>query len=271
MEDSLIRSVAYILLSVLSCKNSTSSNMTTPQPDVNLQKYSYFIFGVKTPNTINQGTGFFVREQERLFFITAAHTITGWSPITGKNDPGPLPGDIFQLRLYKDNTEVFIPLDFSKHKQSYVKKLGFDQPDLFVMEIKNLNFEINSIESYFMKYPLTDSIHESQIFGFPVLEENDPNKYVKAPASKLEAELGFDYKKKIYWQMFNKYDSINYQLKILNSFSTLHGYSGSPVFHKIGNKREIVFGGVLFSGDPPFTFVIRPEYILEEIKKVIKN
>jgi len=235
-----------------------------------LKKYSYFIYGGDT-NSIESGTCFFYREKNKLYLVTAAHTITGYDPIENRTvDNWPT---TFYIRLFRsgETNFEFISFDVSAILKSYTKTPFWDAPDLIILNATNLlkNHKIYSIETFIINYPSKIDISHSEIFGFPVNDSvNDFDKYIRLPASKLEAATSYNFYKKIGWESYgNKIDTLNYRIDNLNRLAK-GGFSGSPVFLQIAQHPKIIFGGMTVSktNEDQSVCVLRPQNIIKAIK-----
>src|ERR1700712_2868885 len=81
-----------------------------------LSKYSYLV-QTNENGLKSQATGFFVRHQRRLFFITAAHCLTGWDPFRFKQIEN-FPDTVF-IRLSNDTSNLkYLPLPISGIKKA---------------------------------------------------------------------------------------------------------------------------------------------------------
>lgn len=234
----------------------------------NVAKYSYFIYGDKDRNSIEQGTGFFLKNRNRLYFATAAHILLSWD--FKNNKPTSPPIDTFFLRLPKKNSIgfYFYPISVNIIRERFRKGYAFEYPDLCFIEILNSKeYDINIINFSHSKYPISKNISDVFIWGFPVNDTiNDRGCYMTLPSSESVGKTIADYFKKVYWPDHNVYDSINYQIKIIKG-PCKNGMSGSPIFLKTSTSRNLVFGGMVIMGDPLTMDIhaIRPEIVISEI------
>src|SRR5688572_14249529 len=80
--QSHLKSVKYLILLIVFIIVSCSQSVTVRPQDIqqSLKKYSYFIIGFKpVGNGILEtasGTGYFIRDNNRLYFLTAKHVLT---------------------------------------------------------------------------------------------------------------------------------------------------------------------------------------------------
>ena len=250
---------------------------TKGQPNIStdsLSRYSYFIYGDKNGNTIEQGTGFFLRaSNDKLFFVTTAHLITSWNYRKNKRSYSPI--KTFYVRLFNktDTSIYFFPINAYECTKTLNRGYAFQYPDLCFIETGNLadKYFINEIRINEKNYPIKDEIEDIIIFGYPVNKSlKDRNKYMELPPSKSAGELGYDYSKKLYWLKQKKYDSLNYQISIATG-ECKGGMSGSPVFYEVNGK--VLFGGMCILGDEVnrYLYALRPEYIINELENRAKK
>lgn len=259
----------FPLFLIIGTPDNKYSQMDSREND-NLSKYSYFVFTIKDENNTEQGTGFFLKKDNRLFFVTTAHFIGSWD--SKNNKPYAHIMDSFYLRLYKEGhvEPFFISIDVKEIRKEIKKGYAFEFPDLYIMEFNNSdNYQINYIEIEQNIYPVKPPITSLTIFGFPVIDSvNDINVYVRLPPSKSTGTITANYSKIVTWAEFNKSDYLNYQINIIEGV-TKKGISGSPVFMKLPNIDKMVFGGMVILGDEisQLFFALRPEVIIDALNK----
>jgi hypothetical protein len=236
----------------------------------NIPAYSYFIYGIKNNNSIEQGTGFFLTKGRQLYFVTSAHLILSWD---FKNNISTYPKiDSFFIRLPRKNSTdfYFFPISVKTIRESSVKGYAFQYPDICMIKMPNLeDYQINFISIDRKNYPIKDIISEVYISGYPVNDTiNDRKTYMELPPTVSEGKIIADYFKKVFWLENGISDSINYQVKIIKG-PCKSGISGSPIFIRTLNSNELIFGGIAVMGDPLTMDIhsVRPEFVLNELKK----
>lgn len=236
----------------------------------NISDFSYFIYGDKNINSIEQGTGFFLTKGSQLYFATSAHLIVSWD---FKNNIATYPQiDTFYIRLpRKNSTEFyFFPIGVKNIRESSAKGYAFQYPDVCLVKMPNLkDYKINIINLDKNNYPIKDRISEVFISGYPVNDTvNDRKTYMALPPTVSEGKILTDYFKKVIWTEHGISDSINYQIKIIKGPSK-SGMSGSPIFIRTLNSNEMIFGGIVVMGDPITKDIhaIRPEFVLKELQR----
>lgn len=223
------------------------------QPD-SLRKYSYHIYGVRVDSTVIQeagGSGYFVRNNNKIFFVTANHVITGCEAkdtCQPSQKPKTFPSEMNIFLTNFDGTLSFKPIPVS---------VGYLQvilpctdagllPDIASYELRSTPKEtIYSIEN-FLDTPLPTDIGEISIYGYPSSATYTP--YGKVLASSTNLLLN-DFS---FFEFYNykacggvmAIDSINYIVKPKDSIeNNLFGFSGSPAFIKNKKDRQWHFIG----------------------------
>src|SRR6476660_1371155 len=111
------------------------SGLKSQESQDSLGKYSYLV-QIDKRCAKSKATGFFARYHQRLFFITAAHCLTGWDPMAFKPIEN-FPDTIF-IRLSNDTSNVsFLPIPVAGIKKNTKPFHQLETPDVFVVEIKN--------------------------------------------------------------------------------------------------------------------------------------
>jgi hypothetical protein len=152
-----------------------------------LKKYSYYISGfVMKPNRVSivTGTGFFIRNREVLFLVTAKHVLSGCNDSLLKDKDSP---DTMIIWLKNDNmvSFKFIPINVSVIKDTSSCLPFFKSPDIIVLQVSDTNLIKNahSVEKYI--YPPFMKTNGIQIFGFPFTENMKLGSYRYTPSSNL--------------------------------------------------------------------------------------
>src|ERR1700743_543522 len=123
-----------------------SSNFLFGQNKKELIKYTYLLIGIK--NQVNNtatiypiGSCFFIRNNGRLFLITAKHCLNGFNTFNLNKTNGKV-FDTIGFRYY--NTELkqylYTSLSLRDVKQSFVNDYFFNKPDAEVLEYKDTSF-----------------------------------------------------------------------------------------------------------------------------------
>lgn len=228
-----------------------------------LSKYSYLI-QAKTPGTKLQATGFFARYQQRLFFITAAHCITGWDPFQFKKIDG-FPDTLF-IRTSNDTGRLhYLSLPVADIKRSTQPFHDYEVPDVYVIEIKNpKRYPVYSVEKYFNERPRCESIKSIWVSGYS--HKEDYNEYFTDRQQPLTvtAILGDAYCFYPFRPEAKRPDQLNYVTQFDDNGAK--GLSGAPAYLLTENKH-IVFGGLYIGGGNGLRtgMVVRPEYVIDKI------
>lgn len=247
-----------------------------------LKKYTYYIAAQQPINdTINsalQGTGFFVRDNGRLFLVTAKHVLTGCQnklndTCTPPTKPQYYP-DFANVYLTKDGTptskSIFLDIRIIKDTANCASQ-GLN-PDIIVCEVQNNTGDtIYSIEK-FLNNKIPKKKGDISIYGFP--SKTIPQLYgfiALASVShlpitnyKLVNNYSFIGCKKIRYT-----DSINYVVIPKDSIDyNLYGYSGSPVFIFDKKQKKWNFIGVFTATADTLFLFCKPLFIKENISRI---
>ena len=237
-----------------------------------LLKYCYQVEGYnRDKNNIPfyaQGSGFFIRHNSHLFFVTAKHVLAGYD-----NSYRKVPGAPYLMNIILHDASgklINATVDINvKNFQDSVKASNFrGDPDLAFFEITNeRNKPIYSIESLLPGH-VPDKFDSLKIIGFPTVVQKDSitGKHILKSASTFRVTNYSVYRDSKYLESgIIKTDNINYVIQA-NDISVNHnlkGYSGSPVFIKDGNLKRYVFSGLLIAADEEhhYMFILTPKTI----------
>lgn len=240
------------------------------ESDDSLGKYSYLI-QTNNKESKSQATGFFVRHRQRLFFITAAHCLTGWDPFGFRRIEN-CPDTVF-IRLSNDTSQVkFLPLPVLHIKEAAKPFHAYEYPDVSVVEIKDAKkYPVFSIEKFFEEVQC-DLAKVVWVYGYPNPENsNDYLRDRQQPFNTIAA-LGQAYCVHIFLPDVKLNDPVNYYTYV-NDGAAGPGLSGAPAY-LMTEDNKIVFGGMYIGGtaDPIKTaIVVRPEYVIDKIMARILN
>lgn len=235
-----------------------------------LNKYSYLI-QAKTAGRTIQATGFFARHQQRLFFITAAHCLTGWDPFQfRKVDDFP---DTVLIRMSNDTSRLhFLHLPVAGIKQAAKPFREYESPDVFVIEIKNPKaYSVYSVEKYFENRVRCETAKSIWVSGYPGQEGDDQYFTDRQLPLTSTATLGEAYCLYPFRPETKRPDELNY-------FATLtgvggNGLAGAPAY-LLTEDKQIVFGGMYIGGGEKALrtgMVVRPEYVVNKIISQIQS
>jgi hypothetical protein len=225
------------------------------------QNFSYFMFGVQG-NSISRGTFFLFSHNNKTYFITAAHVMTGWNSFKGYQEA--ISPDTFYLRFYhKDGSIKIYQTNVAQFKKSYPHAFFYSHADLFVAEVSlDPELIINTISvSPAIKYNIINP-ESGFAYGFPVSTNSVLDSIVRESQTKMQGLITADIHKAIYFKEKNITDTINYYLDALGS----GGFSGSPVFLQ-DKDSEPYFGGVCIGGSlsSKTAYVIRPDVVINTV------
>ena len=234
-------------------------------PD-SLGKYSYLVRIDK--RCVNaQATGFFARYQQRLFFITAAHCLTGWDPIAFKPIEN-FPDTIF-IRLSNDTSNVsFLPLPVAGIKKSSKPFHQLESPDVYVVEIKNgKKYRVNSVEEFFDAEVPCELATKVLVSGYSYSKEVDDYSKDRQQPLLLDNALENAYCMYPYRADVKSYDRLHYVTSFSEKNISHAGLSGAPAY-LLTKDETIVFGGIYIGGSGLGSgrgMIVRPEYVINKI------
>jgi hypothetical protein len=230
-----------------------------------LSKYSYLVQtnenGVKS-----QATGFFVRHQHRLFFITAAHCLTGWDPFRFKPIEN-FPDTVF-IRMSNDTSKLkYFPLPIAGIKKAAKPFREYETPDVYVVEIKDpRKYPVFSVEQFFREEVECDLARTVFVSGYPHAESHSDYLRDRQQPFTAAATLGEAYCVYSFRPEVKVYDPLNY-FTYFKDGTTGPGLSGAPAYI-LTEDKTIVFGGIYIGGDARAIrsgMVVRPEYVKNKI------
>lgn len=203
------------------------------QPDTFFAKYSYQIFGYTLTNAtageikMAAGTGFFIRENDHLLFVTSKHVLSGCDSIKDPSHP-----DVVNVFLHDSagNMTSLLPIDIRLVKQNSKCLPMKDDPDIVVIDInrKLLKDTVYSLEAFIK--PRFNNISDILFYGYPVrgyseryIEFHPTKTVMHSPNYRLYSGVVENGK---------VIDSLNYGLTSteITFNSSYKGFSGSPVF-----------------------------------------
>lgn len=236
-----------------------------------LEKYSYLVLHMSKGNAIGNSTGFFIRNNKKTFFITTYHTCS-CVDVFKKEIYNP-EWDMLYIRLYNDSNQIiYSPLILEPIKINRVVEYFFDHPDICIYEMKHLptNINVNSVETFADNYSRKKGDPQKTIF-FGYARENIDTAIAETLSSiRHVGEMKYGIDHTITFVDINRVDTTSLTI----TPPTKHGASGSPVFFQFETDKGTLttFGGMVFgtSESEDLTYVVRPELIIERIKKVAK-
>jgi len=237
-----------------------------------LGKYSYLVQIDKRCQK-TQATGFFARYQQRLFFISAAHCLTGWDPVAFKPIEN-FPDTIF-IRLSNDTSNVsFLPLPVAGIKKKTKLFHQLEAPDVVVVEIKNgKKYKVNSVENFFEEEVPCEFASKVLVSGYPYDKESDDYLKMRQQPLTLGTTVDNTYCIYPYRPDVKLYDRLHYFTSFKEDEVYGSGLSGAPAYLLTKNET-IVFGGIFIGGLRTGSgqgMIVRPEYVINKIMAKIMN
>lgn len=262
----------------LSCVSNNIANSENYNED-SLKKYSYLLTILQKSTTGSSqliiaglGSGFFVRNNNKIFLISANHVFTGNDPM--HNTKHDLYGDILGFDYIKKDGQrgsKYIYLD--SIKKANPPFYFNESPDLIAFEITGIpyNENIYSIEKFILPTNDKDYLEDSIcVWGYPFVPTEEFYA-LDAPVFNISKYKGKIFKGELKDNPYRKIDSLN---NIITPKS-ITGISGSPVFLKKiktenGTKKETFqFYGIIIGSEQSnnVSFVVKKEELAKMLSK----
>lgn len=247
-----------------------------------LRKYSYFIIGFKDVGgsklAPGSGTGYFLRKESKLFFITAKHVIC---PCDYKDTCKPS----IKRELYPDLMEIYLTNNNGMFNYSsfpvYIKLYRDTckciwppiHPDLIAYEVPSLLTDSVYTLDKFINISLPEKKGSISIYGYPANEYIIQGSFKEQNSSHLFIDNYKLYNNYKYKNCEGTY-SIDKQDYIISTKDILidktFGYSGSPVFIFDKKNKQWIFMGTFTATveDGKLQF-IKPEFSIAAINHAI--
>jgi len=233
------------------------------------QKYTYFIFGWKNNAGKGCASGFFLKKNNKVYFITAGHVITQIDPITNLADPNA--PDSMRIRVFNNKNQVeFFTIIRSKMNLPKKGKKPYAYPDVYKVPITRTdlaNFQINYLNDLYDKYDVRNGTPDKiYIYGFDCSRSTSVASETVTSLFREGTMKGVIGNVPVYsniWGAKNQRDTLNY----LANLNVEQGFSGAPVLFKFIDRKtqkvKYTFGGILSAKMPDnsFCFIVRPEYV----------
>lgn len=223
-----------------------------------LMKYSYLVYNPVGKQGYYGGTGFFIKNNKNLFFVTAQHVLDGYDMNDQKLPNFP---DTAYIVIHTKTAIYFHTILLADIIKKHVNSKAYEHADVYVLPVRIPDtVMVNSIEKFMVPILDCHTVSQTIVFGYPVLN-SQPYIILNAPPKEKYSPI-LNYCYDIEYQEINKIDSFNYPISIKGDG---FGFSGAPIFFEIKNKP--VFGGIVSSGTPDTIMMgLRPKYIEYAIK-----
>ncbi|WP_437398499.1 trypsin-like peptidase domain-containing protein [Flagellimonas lutimaris] len=228
---------------------------------MDIPDYSYFLFEMRN-NDMKQGTGFFIKKDNKTYLVTAAHNFHVDKTATNKTT------NEFYLRLKKKGKTALLLINNNPLPKTEVTK----NLDINFYEINiPSDYEINIIDLVPDKIVTPENII---CYGYAVVDgnEDNPQLYVEnLKPTEFKGKVKFEYQKPIKYFETQEKDYHNYVVKY-EVDSLGRGTSGAPVF-SINKKNGFItyhFAGLIHTRNEltKIATILRPEKIVELIKGI---
>lgn len=229
-----------------------------------LSQYSYLLFGSTLLNANHkstipigkQGTGFFVRIDSSIYFITAKHNIANYLKKDDHKKDFP---DSLNVYTHYSDPFNYITIPAGWISDSIRINEGLKDPDVFCYDVTNSikSLKLNSIEIPLLENdfsPGKANFNKIWIFGFPEIKNKIIGEVIQlTPPYRFESN-NFHVSENFPNQIGNDrgIDYLNYEVQIKDAIITsgFAGFSGSPVFIQNGNSLKWQFMGIIVAAYP---------------------
>ena len=227
------------LFFVYSCASSQK-----PISADSLEKYSYSFFTSKKKiPEVHFGTGFFLRQGSRLYFVTARHTFIQCDSTNKKEYYN---GDYATIDLPTQSQTI--PIELVKTKDS-CNCLDLNRyPDIAVFELgDSAAYKVNSAEEFML--PPFKSFSDAEMYGQGFVTESTGFYFTKQHHTHLPSKT-FEILAFLGDSVTRRIDSVDYFFFVttLKFGPSYKGYSGSPVFLQDSSSKKWRIAGIFTSG-----------------------
>jgi V8-like Glu-specific endopeptidase len=204
-----------------------------------LNKYSYAIIGLDKTQTL-LGSGFFIKNNNSLYFITAKHCFVNCDSI------GFINSDMIMV-INRFNPDKSFAINTKPIKLKYPCHGTYFDSDYVAIPINiQMSKYVNSVENFVL--PPFKKIDSASVFGFPGFSYSKVENgqvFIIPTKMKLPPKIHGFY---IKTDKKNRVDSASCFFEVdsfLNDLDSLGGFSGSPIFIKSKDKIRIL--GVFYA------------------------
>lgn len=257
-----------------------STRMFAQKDTVTLDKYSYLLVGfydIKNDNGYQhfkstQGTCFFVRQNKKLFLISAKHTLTSWNPENSQNRASyPI---ALNLRLFDTSGNAsFYTINIKEINSAITGGYTYNDPDVYVLEFEdNPKYIIHSIEKFIDETLVIKPEDTIKLYGYPVDYDYFGEKQMKKlPTIKPTLVEGkpLAYDSPYRDSRIKKMETLNFAIQRIDTFPR-SGCSGAPVFVK--KEANWFFSGIFINSSPkvPVSLILRKDFVLAKLKEKLQ-
>lgn len=235
-----------------------------------LDKYSYLVLHFLNGKNKGNSTGFFIKKQGQLFFITTYHTCACVNVFTKELNTEQWDSLHIRLATRSKNIAYYI-INLKSLQEHRVIDYFFNHPDICIYKINNMpdSIVLNSIDgSMDLSKKITSTPNRAILFGYP-------NKPEGRDASKVvPTEWVGQFKYSIHYSFQHPKSSRPVTTVYVIQPATVDGESGAPVFFQYfkndGSIDYTIFGGMV-SGTASAadeTMLVKSSLILSDIDKL---
>jgi hypothetical protein len=249
--------LAYFLwLLVVACNGSSSSGLSSGMDS--LKKYSCYISGYNGKSLI-KGTGFFVRSNDRFFFITSKNLI---SPYDTSCNLLQIPNywTIFLPDTGGNVNFTSLKMDLNLKKTQNAITCPFT-PDIISIKMNDsIGDRINYIDSRIVPLSMSQTEDSVVVYGYPYFYKGNTRTYLLKPTPYIVGvcQITTDPSNNFNCRFISEKIDMNDSLK---------GYSGAPVFGKSSDTGKWQFIGCWLTASQHnrSMTLIKPSTIYEKI------
>lgn len=285
-EEKIVKFILFICLIVFCRFNTISQKSEITKENRreifidSLSKYAYWVTCSYKKSDITQlvtttASGFFIRRNNRLFFVTAKHAIAELKALKSNNINNPYSITIhFDNISTKEKMEIIVPLSVP---QGYKFPGFWDEPDVAIFPIQNYNLPVSSVDE--LQSMETINYQNIKVCGFPETAVFKPEyqAFVNTQASSFNFSVNKTQTLSRVQYELNKICIFNYILfsEQLSNINT-YGYSGGPVFAQDDQTNSWHISGLYswsekFSNEKYAAVVVQIKHILAYIDQLVSE
>jgi hypothetical protein len=225
------------LFPLIACNNNYEAKTEIGMDS--LKKYSYYISGFNGYSH-TKGTGFFVKHNEKTFFITSKYLIAPFDTLCNREE-GPNYWSIFLPDTLTKGKFKSIHIDIKEIQDTIRCPV---KPDIISIQIEDpINYTYYSIDLDSIASPISQTPDSISVHGYPYLNHSNTRPFLLQPAAHIDGLCGIEN------EIIDKMDCKLMSEKI-DMRDSLMDYSGAPVFKKDHVKGKWLFFGCWLSASP---------------------
>jgi hypothetical protein len=226
--------VYFLWVPVVACSSSNSPSLLSSIDS--LKKYSCYISGYNGESLI-KGTGFFVRTNDKNFFITSKHLISPYDTSCNQLQ-SPNYWTIFMPDTAGNGKFTSLKIDLKKTQNAITCPFT---PDIVSIKMNDsIGDRINYIDSRIIPLPISQTEDSVAVYGYPYFYKGNTRTYLLKPTAYIVGvcQITTDVSNNVNCRFISEKIDMNDSLK---------GYSGAPVFGKSNETGKWQFIGCWLS------------------------